>query len=802
MDTLRQDLRFAIRSLRRAPGFALAAVATLALGIGANAAVFTLTNAVFLRPLPVERPDELVRVFATERGAPDASNPLSYPDYLDVAALRGVFAGVAASGGAELVREGGARVEGRLVSGNYFEVLGVRPKVGRGFLADEDVAGARPVAVVSHDLWMRELGGGSGVVGAELRLNGQAFTIVGVAPQGFRGTDVEVAPAVWIPLAQQPLLAGSGGAPLLRERGSHWIFPMGRLAPGVTRDEAGSALRVLAGRLSAAHPATHRDVQLRAIAGGTMVSASSSPQVLLVFTLLSVVVAAVLAIACANVANLLLARAAARRREVAIRVSVGASRGRVVRQLLTESVLLALLGGAAGLALARASSRLFNLLELPPTLDFSPDARVFAHALVVSVATGILFGLAPALAAARGDTQAALRDGGAGSGRSPSRMRSVLTVSQVALSLALLVTAGLLLRSVWSLQGAPTPYDESRVATGFVDLRTPRGDTAAARVALLRLLDVVRRTPGVEAAALTQAVPMGDLRVEEYFSIPGDPAGTRTLDVNVVSSDFFATLGMRALAGRTFGPQDRAGGVPVALVSRSLARTLWPGRNPIGRRLRAEREGRGVVEVVGVVEDMVYARHTGARPMVYLPWEQSVRTDVTLQVRARGDAAPIVEPVRRAARTADAELFGLRTLTQLRRDAAYPQRLTGTLLTIFGAVALVLASVGLYGVVAYGVAQRTREIGVRIALGARPVDVRGMVVRGGVRLAAIGVAVGIAIALAGSQLISTLLFGVGTADPLTYGVVAALLMAVTLLATWLPARRASRVDPMVALRSE
>ncbi|HEX8452191.1 MAG TPA: ABC transporter permease [Longimicrobium sp.] len=801
MDAFLQDLRFAIRSLRRAPAFALAAVVTLALGIGANTAVFSLTNAVFLRPLPAERPHELVRLLANERGAPGASNPLSYPDYLEVAALRGVFAGVAASGRAEVERGSGAPTRGQLVSGNYFAVLGVRPAVGRALLPSDDVAGAKPVAVVSHDLWMRELGGGRDVVGSELRLNGQAFTVVGVAPAVFRGTDVEIAPDVWLPLAQQPILRGAapGAASLLTERGSHWLFPIARLAPGVTRDQATSALRVLSARLGAAYPETNREVRFRAIPGGTLVSAASSPEVLVVFILLSVVVAAVLAIACANVANLLLARAASRRREIAIRVSVGASRGRLVRQLLTESVLLALLGGAAGLVLARAASRLFRLLELPPTLDFSTDGRVLAHSLAMSLATGILFGLAPALAAARGDTQAALRDGGAGTGRSPSRLRGALTVAQVALSLALLVMAGLLLRSVWALQAAPTPYDESRIATAHVEMRMPEGDTAAARAALLRLLDAVRRTPGVEAAAFTQLVPMGDSRVEEPFTVAGS---SRMLDVNVVSDDFFATLGMRASAGRTFEPRDRAGGVPVAVVSRSLARSLWPGQNPIGKRLRAEREGRGVVEVVGVVDDVNYARHAGIRPMVYLPWEQSVDVGVALQIRARGDAAPVVEPVRRAARVAGVELLAARTLSQMRRDAAFPQRLTGTLLSIFGAVALALAAVGVYGVVAYGVAQRTREIGVRIALGARPRDVRTMVVASGARLAAIGVVVGIAIALGASRLLSTLLFGVGAADPLTYGGVAALLLGMTLLATWIPARRASRVDPMVALRSE
>ncbi|HEX8209906.1 MAG TPA: ABC transporter permease [Longimicrobium sp.] len=804
MDAFLQDLRFAIRSLSRAPAFALAAVATLALGIGANTAVFSLTNAVFLRPLPAERPQELVRLLANERGAPGASNPLSYPDYLDVAALRGVFAGVAASGRAEVERASGAPTRGQLVSGNYFTVLGVRPAVGRALLPSDDVAGAKPVAVVSHDLWTRELGGGGDVVGSELRLNGQAFTVVGVAPASFRGTDVEIAPDVWVPLAQQPLLRGAAaGAPsLLAQRGSHWLFPIARLAPGVTRDQASSALRVLSARLGAAYPETNREVRFRAIPGGTLVSAASSPEVLVVFILLSVVVAAVLAIACANVANLLLARAASRRREIAIRVSVGASRGRLVRQLLTESVLLALLGGAAGLALARAASRLFRLLELPPTLDFSTDGRVLAHSLAMSLATGILFGLAPALAAARGDTQSALRDGGAGTGRSPSRLRGALTVAQVALSLALLVMAGLLLRSVWALQAAPTPYDEPRIATAHVEMRVAEGDTAAARAALLRLLEAVRRTPGVEAAAFTQLVPMGGSRVEEPFSVPGAAGGSRSLDVNVVSGDYFATMGMRASAGRTFEPRDRAGGAPVAVVSRALARSLWPGQNPIGKRLRAEREGRGVVEVVGVVDDVSYARHAGLRPLVYLPWEQSIDVGVALQVRARGDAAQVVEPVRRAARVAGVELVAARTLSQMRRDAAFPQRLTGTLLSIFGAVALALASVGVYGVVAYGVAQRTREIGVRIALGARPGDVSAMVVAGGARLAAIGVAVGVAIALGASQLLSTLLFGVGAADPLTYGGVAALLLGMTLLATWIPARRASRVDPMVALRSE
>lgn len=802
MDTLLQDVRYAVRTLLRSPGFAGVAIVTLALGIGANSAVFSLANAVFLRPIPaVADPAGLVRIYGGEPGS-GGLNPISYPDYQDVAAgTHRVYSGVAAAGGLRVVRDGDVPTPTQVVSGDYFRVLGVRPALGRGFLAADDQPGARPVAVVSHRLWTRELGGTPDVLGGTLRLNGQAFTIVGVAAEGFHGTEVDPMLDVWVPLQQVHLLRGirEPGHGSLTDRGSHWLFGIARLRPGVAREQGAAALQQVAARLNAQNPGVHEGFRLRQLPGGTLVSAAGAPEVLLVFAVLMVVVGAVLCVACANVANLLLARAAARRREIAVRLSLGAGRGRLVRQLLTESLLLALCGGAAGVALARLSPLLFRLLELPSSLDLSVDGRVLLHAAAVTLLTGLLFGLAPALQSVRAGTVEALKEGTAGGGRSGSRLRAMLTATQVALSLAMLVAAGLLLRSLWLLQSAAVPYDEAPVAVSWLD-PAPAGDPAGRRLGTERLLEAAAGTPGVERAAVGSMVPMADHREEAEFVSPGGAALRAQL--NVVSAGYFEVLRLPVAAGRALGPTDRAGGAPVAVVSRALAGAVWPGRSPLGQRLRSAGETPVDYEVVGVVDDVVYSRGAGVRPTVYLSWEQSGRPDGILHVRTRPGTTGLEPALTEAARGAGVALLGVRTLPQMRREAAFPQRMTGVLLSICGGVGLLLAGVGLYGVVAYGVAQRTREIGVRVALGARPAQVRRLVVGEGVRMAAAGVAFGLILALGIGQALRTLLFGVTSTDPLTFGGVAALLLAVAAGASWIPARRAARLEPMRALRSE
>jgi putative ABC transport system permease protein len=802
MDTLLQDSRYAVRTLLRSPGFAAVAVLTLGLGIGANAAVFSLVNAVFLRPLPaVTAPDRLVRVFGGGRGQ-NGSNPLSYPDFQELSAGSGrAFSAVAATGGVNAVREGDVPTTTRAVTGNYFGMMGLRPALGRPITVEDDQAAARPVAVVSHALWTRELGGAPDVLGRTLRLNGQSFTIVGVAPEGFHGTEVEALVEVWVPMRQVPLLRPDAPG-VLADRGTTWLLTMARLRPGVSLEAAAASLQPLATGLRQRYPEGHKEFRFRVFPGGTLVSAAGAPQVVVVFTLLMVMVGGVLCVACANVANLLLSRAAARRREIAVRLSLGAGRGRLVRQFLTESLVLAVAGGVLGLAIAQLAPGLFRMLEMPATFVYAVDGRVLVHAGVVTLVTAALFGLAPAFQAVRGISLEALKDSNPGGGRVRSRLRSVLTASQVALSLALLVSAALVLRSLWAMQAARVPYQESRVVVSNLDGGAPGAEAVRRRAALERLVAAAGEVPGVESAAVATVVPMGNGVLQAEWSDPVHPERTVPVVLNAVSRGYFQVMGMPARAGRLFGEADRAGGAPVAVVSRALAGRMWPGRNPVGMRLRSDDTTPVDYEVVGVVDDVVFSMAESARPGVYVVWEQSELPVAALHLRMRPGATALEPAIRRASAEAGVELFGLRTLEEVRRETAFPQRLTGVLLGVFGAIAVVLAAVGLYGVVGYGVAQRTREIGVRVALGARPGQVRRLIVRQGMRMAGVGVGVGVLIALGLGQLMRGLLFGVSATDPVTFAAVATLLLVVSAAASWIPARRAAALEPMRALRSE
>jgi macrolide transport system ATP-binding/permease protein len=823
MQTLWQDLRYGVRMMVKQPGFTLIAVLTLALGIGANGVIFSLVNALLLRPLPVDRPQELAAVFTSDFSSGDFGGS-SYPDYADFRARNQSFAGLVSYQPQPLslnIDGTNERAFGEIVSGNYFTVLGLKPTLGRGFLPEEEQKpGAAPVAVISHKLWQTRFGGDPATVGRSVKLNGQPFTIVGVAPENYAGLIRGIAVDWWVPaMMVDQLVPGSRN---LTERGNRGLLIMGRLKPGVTVTQAQAEFNNIAAQLYKEWPQQWENIrrQGRSISLVPESEARVMPGLrtpLVIFTaLLMTVVGLVLLIACANVANLLLARAAARRKEIAIRLSLGAGRGRLIRQLLTESVLLALLGGSAGLALAVWGADLLMAFK-PPTpipieINLHGDWRVFGFMFGLSLLTGIVFGLVPALAASRPDVTASLKDNsGAGSGR--GRLRGALVVVQVALSLLLLICAGLFLRSLRNASAIDPGFDADNLLAMTMDLEQQGYDEARGKQFNAQLLDRVRALPGVVSASLTDSLPLGldgarrGITIEGYSAQPGE---STELHSSTVAPGYFETLRIPLLQGRTFETQDRPEAPGVVLINEAFARRYWPGQPPLGKRIQmgAVREGTNNaphLTVVGVVKDGKYTSlGEEATPFFYLNLAQRYASSPTLIVRTNGNPTDLLATVRNEVTTLDKSLplFDVKTMRQHLGIALLPARLAGSVLGVFGLVALLLAAAGIYGVMAYAVAQRTREIGIRMALGADSLAVLRLVVQQGMTLVLIGLAIGLAAAFALTHLLKSLLFGVSTVDPVTFAGIALLLTLVALLACWIPARRATKVDPMIALRCE
>jgi predicted permease len=801
MDALWADVRYAARSLRRSPAFALAAILTLALGIGGTTVIFSIINAVLLRPLPVEEPGRLIALTGTdERGR--SSSSFSYPEYLRFRDEGRALAGLAAfSFESFSLRgpEGPVAVAGSLVSGNYFDVLRVRPAVGRFFLPEEGARGAAPVAVLSWAAWQSRFAGDPGIVGRAVVLNGKPVTVVGVAPRGFGGTINVLSFDLWLPLEAYPQLVASFR---LDHPGHSFLQLAGRLAPGATIPQARSEL---AGRLRAPFSPEGRTLKDVRVAPLTGLPGEGRAGVMGAGALLMTVALLVLFIACVNVVGMLLARASVRRREVAIRLAVGAGRGRLVRQLLTESVLLWLLGGAAGLLLASWLGRAIPAL-LPPlpeaarlALDLGVDARVLAFALGISLLSGVGFGLAPALQATRPGAVPALRSGGQVEGRRGSRLRDAFVVGQLAVALLLLVSAGLFLRSLWHSRVADPGFDPDGVVAAGIDLDLHGYKDDQGRAFFHQLAARLREVPGVESVGLATAVPLSGM--ENRTTVTAGGTEERSLGYTVVSPGYLKTLRIPLLRGRDFADADAPGAPPVVIVSEALAREYWPGQDPVGKQLRT---GAEPMEVIGVVRD-VQDQTMGQRPspFMYLPLTQSYEPAATVLVRGRGGPGAALAAVRREVHALDPNLPLMMELPLRQMIVSLaPQPLLATLIGGFGVVGLILASVGVYGVVAYLVAQRTKEIGIRMALGAARRDVLRLVMGRGARLALVGMAIGTAAALGLTRFLRGLLVGVTPADPATFAGVVILLGAVVLLASWLPARRAARVDPMTALRSE
>jgi predicted permease len=817
VEELVSDVRYASRSLRRSPVFALAAVLTLALGIGANSALFELLNGLVHRMPPgVSDTDRLVWVDADSK-----IEEASYADYRDlVATATPAFRGVAAytSTSLALGAEGEpAKVSGQLVSGNYFTVLSASPVLGRGFSPEEGrVPGADPVVVIGHELWEERFAGDRRVVGRAVVLNGHTFTVIGVAPPGFTGVDIEEPADLWVLATMQQVAMPRGKLDVLGNRKLPIFRLVGRLHDGVTPEQADRAIGVAAKRVDLLDPDRRHPFQLKTTPLHGWIPAAQLKGMRSLIAFAWLVTGLVLAVACANVANLLLARVVARRREIGIRLTLGVGRGRLLRFLLTEALILSLTGGALGLLLSVWVASWFRLRIPGPwgRLDVSPDARTILFTLALAAATGVLFGLVPAWRAGRPEVVAALK------GDDPAwlrrtRVQSVLVVVQLALSLVLLLSAALFLRRLQATQRVDVGFDTENVLTLSFDLSSLSYSPPARAAFLTDLRARIERLPGVRSVSVPAFVPMASSAMLFSASTSGgdgSPAAGRECALAAMmgaGAANFRTLGIDILRGREMDERELASSAGTVIVSESLAAQCWPGEDAVGKLIRFDGFGEAPLEVLGVARDISFGSAGEPElPQVYVPSTRALSTvssaEVHLLVRTAGDPAPVLPMVRAEFHRMDPRLplFDVRTLAQVvDGKLGFQRRLTGVVAG-FGALALLLAALGLYGVVAFTVAGRTREIGVRMALGARPGQVVGGFVRDGFRLALVGCAAGGVLSLASGRLIGAFAPGIRPADPVAFAAVGCVLGLVTLLATYLPARAASRVDPMEALRAD
>jgi macrolide transport system ATP-binding/permease protein len=810
-DEMIQDLRYGMRMLIKNFGFTVVAVLSLALGTGANAAIFSIINTVMLRPLPVERPEQVVSLNNAAENRTFAT--FSYPNYKDFRDRNDVFSGLIAYRYAPLslsydgVNE---RLWGYLVTGNYFEVLGVSAALGRAIAPDDDRApGAHPVTVVSYKCWQQRFGGRPDVVGQDVIVNGRGYEIIGVAPRGFYGTEIISAPEMWFPMAMQAQI--EVGSSWLDKRGAENLFVQGRLKPGVRVAQAQAALNSIALELEREFPTLNEGKRITVSPPGLIGSTMRGP-VLGFVGLLMVVVGLVLVLACTNLANLLLARATERRKEIAVRLALGASRLRIIRQLLTESLLLAFGGGLLGLLLASWLVKLAVAIKLPIdiplVIDLQIDYRVLIFTGVLSFVTGVLFGLLPALQAAKTDLVSALKDEVSFGGRRRSWLKSGLIVFQVALSLVLLIGGGLMLRALQQAQTVKLGFNPQNAVEVSFDLRLQGYDEARGKEFQKQLLERVRALPGAQSAGIADLVP-----VDLHFSrasifIEGQPperiANAPLAMTNRISPGYFQAMDTRLVHGRDFTDQDDEKAVRVAIINEAFARRFWPGEDPLGKRFSMNGPESAKLEVIGVAEDGKYAGlNEDPKSFVYRPVWQSFSGSTNVIVRTGSDSQQMLADVRREVQQLDPHLpVSGSTLIGRMGLPLLPARIAASVLGSFGLLALALAAIGIYGVMSYTVSKRTHEIGIRMALGAQKTDVLRLVMGRGVMLTLIGLAIGLATALALTRLIKSLLFGVSAVDPATFVIASLILAVVALLACYLPARRATKVDPMTALRYE
>lgn len=807
------DLRFAARQLLRTPGFSALAISTLALGVGLNIALFALINSIVVRPMSGVRATNLVWI-ASQTGSGGFSMPLSYRDYTDFADSSGAFARTAAVGNAELALAGSGepvRLRGEIVSGNYFSLLDVPLALGRGFLPEEDRLGApTPVVVISHRLWQERFEGSQRALGARLMLDGSPFTIVGVAPERFNGATHGPRRDVWVPMAAQPIVQPQ--APhTLAERGSIWLSAIGTLANGVSISEANTRLDVVAKRV-AADDSTRRGYTASVVAMRGGMSPHDMNDVAPVALLASAATLLIFVICCSNVSNMLLARGVGRRREIAVRLSLGANRARVVKQLLVESALIAAAASALGVLLALWANGILASI-IPASLDASPERNTILFSIVAAFVTTFAFGVVPALHTTRTNLVDGLKESAIGFDRRRSRLQRTFVVAQVSLSLVLLITAGAFLAELLRSSRVELGFDaSSRVLAASFDLGLQGYSPEQAASLVTTLEQRVAELPGVVGVSTTNSVPMGERTFSADIALAaggnaqfGESAAFEVYD-DIVRPGFFNVVGLPLVRGRDFSPNDVTGAPYVAIVSEDFAARAWPGADPIGRRVSVAGKAGPFLTVVGVVKpSALFGVGDRRRAIVYRAHLQFPRArDLALLVRSNGDAATLSQAVRAQIRLLDPNLpvHAMQTLAQYRRDRLAEPALGSSLLAIVGALALVLASVGVYAVIAFSVGQRTREIGVRVALGAAHVQVVAMFLREGVRLTGVGVIAGLVLSAGAVRVVSSMFVGVAPIDFAIYAIIALSFGGVAAFAAWLPARRAAMVDPMVALREE
>ena len=833
MDSLIKDIRYAVRGLLKRPGFTAIAVLTLALGIGANTAIFSVVNATLLRIPPVTDPDRLVYVFNGPTGS-----VFSYPDYATLRDQNSVFDGLIAWGGISASLNSNDQtdlVTGAIVSGNFFDVIGVHAQLGRVITTEDDkTPGAHPVAVISQGLWQTRFAGDANIVGRQLVLNGNNFTVIGVLPAGFDGLQLGITRDLYVPMMMQatmrPPRAGYSGElnpDLLQVRGNRWLLSVGRLKPGVSPAQAQNSLALITKQLEEAYPKSNRGRGISLTSFRESDDPASRQQFSSVAQLLMGVVGVVLLIACANVANLLLARSSARTKEIAVRLAIGATRWRIVRQLLTEGVLLATCGGAAGLLLAWWTARTLSAAPpptgaLPINPQFSLDRRVLLFTFGLSLIAGIVFGLAPALRASRPALIPALKDDAAAFFER-SRMfgvRNLLVITQVALSVVLLIAAGLFLRSLRQTQKIDPGFSAEKIVTLPLNINLLRYTKPQGREFYSQVTERVEAIPGVESASLARIAAVSGNSSIRSLLIEGragsdnqfrsdnsgpTPVDDQSVSSNVIGPRYFQTMGIALLQGRDFNAQDTEDHPRVVIVNEAFVRRHFPNEDVLGRRLSFNGPEGPWREIVGVVRSSKYVSLVEPpTPVAYVSLQQNHETGMTLHVRTTIDPSTVAGAIRNEVQALEKNLpLGNPELMSERvRNSLYAARMGALLLAGFGGLALLLASIGLYGVMSFAVSRRTRELGIRVALGARPGNVFQLVLRQGMMLVVVGLGIGLVAAWMVTRLLASFLYGVSTTDVLTFTAIPVLLAAVALVACYLPARRATKVDPLVALRYE
>ncbi|HKP86588.1 MAG TPA: ABC transporter permease [Blastocatellia bacterium] len=804
MEMLFRDVRYCVRLLLKRPLFAAVSVVTLALGIGANTAIFSVVNAVLLAPLPYERSDELMVAWGINQASNLDQLPLCVPDFTDLKEQTETFDQVAAAKGQAFTLTDGdepARINGVRVSANLLSLFEARPVVGRGFLESEGLPGAEPVVMVGHALWQQRYGSDPDLVGRTLSVDGRVCTVVGILPKGFYYPTPET--MLYVPFIPQPNET---------LRGARFLRVIGRLKKGVAMAEAQAEMDAIFSRLSIQYPASNTGFGVRLISLREQVVGQVRPALMVLLG----AVGCVLLIACANVANLLLARAAARRTEFAIRASLGASRGQLIRQLLTESVMLSLMGGALGLLLATWGVPVLTGISsasIPRVAEIAINLRVLGFTAIVSLITGVVFGLAPALRSSSRQLTTALREGRRGSTGSilHQRLLSALVVSEVAIALVLLVAAGLMIRSFLSVSSIAPGFNPRGVLTMGIGLPSSRYPGIAQQAAFYDgLLEKVRRLPGVVTAASVIRLPMLGFNAATDFTIQGKPVAQGsepTADYRAVSQDYFMTMGIPLLKGRDFTEREMKDAPDAMIINQMMAERFFPGEDPIGKRVQIFPDPARWREVVGVVGDTKLLGLDGEiNPTIYVPYPQNpypnAMRNVFLVARTNGAPDGLVASIRGELRSLDKEvpISQVQTMEEVISGSLAQRRFSMSLLMVFAVLAALLAGVGIYGVMAYIVAGRTHEIGIRMAMGAEQKDVIKMVMGDGAKLTLIGVGIGLAAAIGLTRLLASLLYKVSATDPATYAGIALLLTVIALMASYVPARRAAKVDPIEALR--